>query len=117
METLVQTKPLAQTVHNGEVALHWIGGEWLDSGEHRESINPATGEVIGRYVNGVWLLDVDGPLRVARALESATVWINDWASIHDEFEEGGFKQSGRVRVHGQSESVHCPIVSRGETHA
>jgi len=52
METLVQTKPLAQTVRNGEVARHWIGGEWLDSGEHRESINPATGEVIGRYVNG-----------------------------------------------------------------
>lgn len=29
--------------------MHWIGGQWLDSGEHRESINPATGEVIGSY--------------------------------------------------------------------
>lgn len=50
----------------------------------------------------VWSRDVDRPLRVARALEAGTVWINDWASIHDEFEEGGFKQSGRGRLRGQA---------------
>ena len=50
----------------------------------------------------VWSRDVDRPLRVARALEAGTVWINDWASIHDEFEEGGFKQSGRGRLRGHS---------------
>jgi len=50
----------------------------------------------------VWSRDVDRPLRVARALEAGTIWINDWASIHDEFEEGGFKQSGRGRLRGQS---------------
>jgi acyl-CoA reductase-like NAD-dependent aldehyde dehydrogenase len=49
-----------------------------------------------------WSRDVDRPLRVARALEAGTVWINDWASIHDEFEEGGFKQSGRGRLRGQA---------------
>jgi betaine-aldehyde dehydrogenase len=32
--------------------MHWIGGQWLDSGAHRESINPATGEVIGSYAKG-----------------------------------------------------------------
>ena len=32
--------------------MHWIGGQWLNSGEHRESINPATGEVIGSYAKG-----------------------------------------------------------------
>jgi hypothetical protein len=26
-----------------------IDGRWRDSAEHRDSINPATGEVIGRY--------------------------------------------------------------------
>jgi acyl-CoA reductase-like NAD-dependent aldehyde dehydrogenase len=36
----------------GATALHWIGGRWMDSGEHGESINPATGEVIGAYVTG-----------------------------------------------------------------
>jgi acyl-CoA reductase-like NAD-dependent aldehyde dehydrogenase len=50
----------------------------------------------------VWSRDVDRPLRVARALEAGTVWINDWANIHDEFEEGGFKQSGRGRLRGQA---------------
>ncbi|MET0648338.1 MAG: aldehyde dehydrogenase family protein [Pyrinomonadaceae bacterium] len=50
----------------------------------------------------VWSRDVDRPLRVARALEAGTVWINDWANMHDEFEEGGFKQSGRGRLRGQA---------------
>ena len=49
---------------------------------------------------GVWSRDVDRPLHVARALEAGTVWINDWADMHDEFEEGGFKQSGRGRLRG-----------------
>ena len=30
-----------------------------------------------------------------------TIWINDWGNIHDEFEEGGFKQSGPGRLRGQ----------------
>ena len=50
----------------------------------------------------VWSRDVDRPLRVARALQAGTIWINDWANIHDEFEEGGFKQSGRGRLRGQA---------------
>jgi len=50
----------------------------------------------------VWSRDADRPLRVARALQAGTVWVNDWASIHDEFEEGGFKQSGRGRLRGQA---------------
>jgi betaine-aldehyde dehydrogenase len=50
----------------------------------------------------VWSRDVDRPLRVARVLQAGTVWINDWASIHDGFEEGGFKQSGRGRLRGQA---------------
>lgn len=50
----------------------------------------------------VWSRDVDRPLRIARALQAGTVWINDWASIHDAFEEGGFKQSGRGRLRGHA---------------
>ena len=49
----------------------------------------------------VWSRDVDRPLRVARALQTGTVWIN-WANIHDEFEEGGFRQSGRSRLRGRA---------------
>lgn len=62
----------------------------------------------------VWSRDVDRPLRVARALQAGTVWINDWASIHDEFEEGGFKQSGRGRLRGQAgldDFLECKHIS------
>ena len=48
----------------------------------------------------VWSRDCDLPLRVAMALESGTVWINGWAALADQFEEGGFKQSGQGRMRG-----------------
>jgi betaine-aldehyde dehydrogenase len=28
------------------------------------------------------------------------VWVNDWAKLHDQFEEGGFKGSGVGRMRG-----------------
>ena len=52
MATIKQTQLLAREESSGGTAMHWIGGQWLDSGEHRESINPATGEVIGSYAKG-----------------------------------------------------------------
>jgi betaine-aldehyde dehydrogenase len=48
----------------------------------------------------VWSRDSDLPLRVSMALESGTVWINGWATLADQFEEGGFKQSGQGRMRG-----------------
>jgi betaine-aldehyde dehydrogenase len=48
----------------------------------------------------VFSADVDVPLRVALALESGSVWVNDWARLHDQFEEGGFKGSGVGRMRG-----------------
>ncbi|MBO0875341.1 MAG: aldehyde dehydrogenase family protein [Pseudonocardia sp.] len=33
-------------------ARHWIDGRWVDKGPEKESINPATGEVIGTYRDG-----------------------------------------------------------------
>src|ERR687897_3172375 len=52
MTTIKQTELSVREEPSGGTAMHWIGGQWLDSGEHRESINPATGEVIGSYANG-----------------------------------------------------------------
>jgi betaine-aldehyde dehydrogenase len=49
---------------------------------------------------GIWTRDVDRPLRIARELQVGTVWVNDWAQMRDEFEEGGYKQSGRGRLRG-----------------
>lgn len=48
----------------------------------------------------IWTRDVDRPLRISREIDAGTIWINDWAVIYDEFEEGGFKQSGLGRLNG-----------------
>ena len=49
---------------------------------------------------GIWTRDVDRPMRVGRELDAGTVWTNTWAAVVDQFEEGGFKQSGVVRLNG-----------------
>ena len=48
----------------------------------------------------IWSRDIDRPLRVAREVQAGSIWINDWAVLHDQFEEGGFKQSGQGRMRG-----------------
>lgn len=48
----------------------------------------------------IWSGDVDQPWRVACQLDAGTIWINDWGTAPDEFEEGGFKQSGLGRLNG-----------------
>ncbi|WP_228492349.1 aldehyde dehydrogenase family protein, partial [Pseudomonas aeruginosa] len=40
---------------------------------------------------GVWTRDVARAFRVARKIRAGTVWINDWAKVYDEFEEGGYR--------------------------
>ncbi len=47
---------------------------------------------------GVWTRDVARAFRVARKIRAGTVWINDWAKVYDEFEEGGYRQSGLGRL-------------------
>jgi len=49
---------------------------------------------------GVWSRDNERGLRVARQLESGTVWINDWHMINAKYPFGGFKQSGLGRELG-----------------
>ena len=64
-----------------------------------EAISMANDSVYGLSAS-VWSQDVDLPLRVARELQAGTVWINNWAQVNDEFEEGGFKFSGVGRLNG-----------------
>jgi betaine-aldehyde dehydrogenase len=35
-----------------DIATHWIDGKWVDAGIVAESINPATGEVLGQWYDG-----------------------------------------------------------------
>ncbi len=48
----------------------------------------------------VWTRDGARSQRVAERIEAGTVWINAWAQILDQFEEGGFKKSGVGRLNG-----------------
>ena len=35
-----------------EIVKHWIDGEWTGSGTVSESVNPATGAVLGQWADG-----------------------------------------------------------------
>ncbi len=54
-------------------ARHWIGGAWIDSPNRRNSINPATGEVIGTYADG-GPAEASQAIRVARQAFLETDW-------------------------------------------
>ena len=64
-----------------------------------EAVTLANDSIYGLSAS-VWSQDVDLPLRVGRELQVGTVWINNWAQVNDEFEEGGFKLSGAGRLNG-----------------
>lgn len=69
--------------------------------QEKEAITLANDNEYGLAAS-IWSRDVDLPLRVAREIDAGTIWINDWAVIYDEFEEGGFKQSGLGRMNGMA---------------
>ena len=50
----------------------------------------------------IWTRDVDRPWRVAKAIQAGTIWINTYAQIFAQFEEGGYKQSGSGRLNGEA---------------
>ncbi|MNI10606.1 Betaine aldehyde dehydrogenase [compost metagenome] len=67
--------------------------------DEREAIALANDSEYGLCAS-IWTQDVNRSLRVARALEAGSVWVNDWAKVYDNTEEGGFKQSGLGRLNG-----------------
>jgi betaine-aldehyde dehydrogenase len=87
LEIANQDIPIAQNEVFGPVLVMQV----FDS-EH-EAIELANNSIYGLSAS-VWSQNVDRPLRIARQLEAGTVWINNWAVVYDETEEGGFKQSG-----------------------
>jgi len=48
----------------------------------------------------IYTRDVDRALRVASLIDAGTVWVNDWATLWNQSEEGGFKASGVGRMRG-----------------
>ena len=66
-----------------------------------EAIRLANDSMYG-LAAAVWSQDVDRPLRIGRRLQAGTIWINNWAVVYSETEEGGFKQSGLGRLNGKA---------------
>lgn len=50
----------------------------------------------------IWSRDIDRPWRVAKGIQAGTIWINTYAQIFAQFEEGGYKQSGLGRLNGEA---------------
>ncbi len=50
----------------------------------------------------IWTRDLDRAYRVAGALDVGSVFVNDWATVYDSTEEGGFKRSGLGRLNGHA---------------
>src|SRR4051794_8323788 len=63
---------------NRDVARHWIDGAWVDSGEHRDSVNPATGEVFATYAMG-GTTEAEQAIDAAKRAFAAPGWRSDRA--------------------------------------
>lgn len=60
----------------GEVAKHWIDGEWIGSHTVSQSINPATGEVLGRWADG-GEAEARPAIAAARRAFETSLWSRD----------------------------------------
>jgi betaine-aldehyde dehydrogenase len=69
-----------------DVAKHWIDGKWLTSGKTSESINPATGEVLGQWADG-GELEAKKSIAAARRAFDTSQWSRDRGLRHQALNE------------------------------
>ena len=64
-----------------DVAEHWIDGRWTGSDAVSESINPATGDVLGRWANG-GEAEARAAIAAARRAFDTSLWSRDRSLRH-----------------------------------
>ena len=64
-----------------EIAKHWIDGEWTSSGTVSESVNPATGAVLGQWADG-GEAEARAAIAAARRAFETTPWSRDRSLRH-----------------------------------
>jgi betaine-aldehyde dehydrogenase len=100
-----------------EIAEHWIGGEWVGSDTVRESVNPATGAVLGRWADG-GEAEARASIAAARRAFGTSTWSRDRTLRHralsemadrfdahaDELGALVTKENGKILAQGMFES-------------
>jgi betaine-aldehyde dehydrogenase len=97
--TLLEINDHSMTIAQNEVFGPVLVMQAFDT--EREAVALANNSEYGLAAS-IWSTNVDRPLRIARQIQAGTVWINNWAIVYDETEEGGYKQSGVGRLNGVS---------------
>jgi len=65
-----------KTTNKEHIASHWINGEWVQTGEFRDSINPATYKIIEWYAEG-GVMEADACISAAKHAFLETSWRKD----------------------------------------
>jgi betaine-aldehyde dehydrogenase len=100
-----------------EIAEHWIGGEWVGSDAVKESVNPATGVVLGRWSDG-GEAEAGAAIAAARRAFAGSAWSRDRSLRHralsemadrfdahaDELGALVTKENGKILAQGMFES-------------
>jgi betaine-aldehyde dehydrogenase len=100
-----------------EIAGHWINGKWATSYTISDSINPATGEVLGGWYDG-GVVEAHAAISAAKEAFETSTWSRDSAmrsrvlsemaerfDAHaDELGRLVTQESGKILVHGMLES-------------
>ncbi|MDR3553649.1 MAG: aldehyde dehydrogenase family protein [Syntrophobacteraceae bacterium] len=71
-----------------------------------EAIEIANGTRYG-LAAAVWTLDVNRAIRVAKAMQAGTVWVNSYRKTYCQAEFGGYKESGAGRTTGIEGMLEC----------
>jgi acyl-CoA reductase-like NAD-dependent aldehyde dehydrogenase len=101
-----------------EIAKHWIDGEWAGSDTVSESINPATGAVLGQWADG-GEAEARAAIAAARRVFDSSPWSRDRALRHralsemadrfdahsDELGALVTKENGKILAQGMFEST------------
>jgi betaine-aldehyde dehydrogenase len=87
-----------------EIAKHWIDGEWVGSANVSQSINPATGEVLGQWADG-GEPEARAAIAAARRAFETTPWPRDRTLRHKALTEMAERFDARVAELG-------PLVTR-----
>ena len=127
--TRAKSAPNSDASGSGEgpatIAKHWIDGEWIGSDAVTESINPATGEVLGRFADG-GEAEARAAIAAARRAFDTSLWGRDrslrnkaLSEMADRFdahaEELGplvTKENGKKLAEGMAEATEPSVTLR-----